>query len=59
MKGYKYKSDYLAIRNWGIRAYEERFPEGSDSPVMQDFYRLIEAQTRDDFDWDKYREEAS
>ena len=23
MKGYKYKSDYLAIKKWGIRAYEE------------------------------------
>lgn len=24
MKGYKYKSDYLAIKKWGIRAYEEQ-----------------------------------
>lgn len=24
MKGYKYKSDYLAILKWGIRAYEEQ-----------------------------------
>lgn len=23
MKGYKYKSDYLALRKWGIRAYED------------------------------------
>ena len=23
MKGYKYKSDYLALKKWGIRAYEE------------------------------------
>jgi hypothetical protein len=24
MKGYTYKRDYLAIKNWGIRAYDER-----------------------------------
>lgn len=24
MKGYNYKRDYLAIKNWGIRAYDER-----------------------------------
>lgn len=24
MKGYKYKSDYLAIRKWGIEAYEKK-----------------------------------
>ena len=24
MKGYKYKSDYLAIKNWGIEAYEKK-----------------------------------
>ena len=24
MKGYKYKSDYLAIKKWGIEAYEKR-----------------------------------
>ena len=23
MKGYKYKSDYLAIKKWGIDAYEK------------------------------------
>ena len=25
MKGYKYKSDYLAIKRWGIKAYEDNF----------------------------------
>ena len=25
MKGYKYKSDYLAIKNWGIEAYEKKY----------------------------------
>ena len=25
MKGYKYKSDYLAIKKWGIKAYEDNF----------------------------------
>ena len=24
MKGYKYKSDYLALKKWGIEAYEKR-----------------------------------
>ena len=24
MKGYKYKSDYLALRNWGVSAYREK-----------------------------------
>ena len=25
MKGYKYKSDYLALKNWGIEAYEKKY----------------------------------
>ena len=25
MKGYKYKSDYLAIKKWGIEAYEKKY----------------------------------
>ena len=29
MKGYKYKNDYLAIKKWGIRAYEDNAPKSS------------------------------
>lgn len=29
MKGYKYKNDYLAIKKWGIRAYEDNAPKPS------------------------------
>ena len=25
MKGYKYKSDYLALKKWGIEAYEKKY----------------------------------
>ena len=31
MKGYTYKSDYLAIKNWGIKAYEERQKKQSNT----------------------------
>ena len=36
MKGYKYKSDYLAIRKWGIRAYEDT--HGSSSSKSNEGY---------------------
>lgn len=29
MKGYKYKNDYLAIKKWGIKAYENNAPKPS------------------------------
>ena len=31
MKGYKYKSDYLALKNWGIEAYEKKYATSQTS----------------------------
>lgn len=32
MKGYKYKSDYLALKKWGIDAYFQKHPKESETP---------------------------
>lgn len=37
MKGYKYNSDYLALKKWGISAYEQR-----DGPNKQKNYYALE-----------------
>ena len=37
MKGYKYKSDYLAIKKWGIRAYEEKHNSKNGGVVNEQF----------------------
>ena len=31
MKGYKYKSDYLAIKKWGIEAFEKKSIQTSNN----------------------------
>ncbi|MCQ2589308.1 MAG: helix-turn-helix domain-containing protein [Treponema sp.] len=39
MKGYKYKSDYLAIKKWGIEAYNKKAPtvQNSASEPVKDY----------------------
>lgn len=44
MKGYKYKSDYLALKKWGIKSYLESCNKGSASNQHKDLSNKIQLE---------------
>ena len=49
MKGYKYKSDYLAILRWGIEAYEKKYATSQNGGYVNNRRPASDSKTNVDF----------